>query len=1303
MPGRLTFRVLGPLDIDREGSPLPLGGPRLRGVIALLLLHEGEVVSADALVDAIWGEEPPPTARTALQGQVSKIRKLLAGDEAAVLETRGSGYVLRVDPEHLDLRLFERLAEEGRAALARSELETAGATLRRALDLWRGPLLAGLDLPGLPSAELAGLEERRSTVLESRLEADLALGRHLEVIPELEGHLAAHPFNERLQALAALALYRSGRQSDALDVLQRLRRTLSEELGIEPGPATQQMERRILNHDPSLELPAEETAGAEAVREGRKPITALVCRFVPVGDGGFADPETQRGPLETLVQHAREVIEAHGGKVHEVMSGRIAAVFGIPRVHEDDASRAVTAAAEIRRRAEGPGEGAAPGSPAVSVSFRAGVATGEVLVEDSGRDQTLLSADPVRVADQMSLAAKPSEILLTQTALRLAENAVGAEPAEVLVLDVGLPPMVAFRLGAASMAGSRGRRLTSPLVGRGEELAMLRQALIRTTRERSCSLVTVSGPAGVGKSRLVSESLADARKIANVLIGRCLPYGADITYWPIAGIVRQAAGIADADTPAEARAKIAALLEGQHEAEFIEEQIASVLGLADVTPNPDEIFWAIRKFLEVEARHRPLVVVFDDIHWAEATLLDLIEHIAAWARDAPLLIVCMARPELVERRPTWGGGRLDATNLSLGALGPEESAELIGNLLGGAELADDARWRIMTAAEGHPLFIEELIAMLIDDGMLQYQGGKWVAAQDLAEVPMPLTVQALLGARLDRLSPAERRVLEQASVVGKEFTEQDLRDLAEGDGHKDIPAILDVMVRKDLIAPAELSRTAGRTCRFRHILVRDAVYQGTPKEVRARDHERFGTALERRAEDRLPEYEELVGYHFEAAYRYRCELGVQDEHGAELRARAAERLASAGRRASSRDDMPAAASLLTRALDLMDEDAPGVPETAWRLGVALFDIGKLARAEEVIERGESAARRLGDEAFEWRLRMERADLRFWRDPAAVDAQRLSELAEEAVGAFRRLEDPSGLARAYRLMGDALNRIGRQEEALRAFEDGNRCAVLADDEREISERRGIGVSLGPMSVESGIELVQSIVEGSRRPNVEAQGQLGFLYAMLGRFDEAGKLLEEALTRAHDLGIEWKAASISMGYAEMLLLADDPAGAEAMVRPAVEALQRMGERSMMSSAVAVLAEALFQQGKHDEAMLATMISEEATAEDDVASQMAWRGVRAKILAARGQLSEAKRLAREGVAHGERTDFLNMRGDAHLDLATVLEAAGESREAASEVEEAVRLFHRKGNLVSAARAQARLESSVHASADEPPGGAA
>ncbi len=317
--------------------------------------------------------------------------------------------------------------------------------------------------------------------------------------------------------------------------------------------------------------------------------------------------------------------------------------------------------------------------------------------------------------------------------------------------------------------------------------------------------------------------------------------------------------------------------------------------------------------------------------------------------------------------------------------------------------------------------------------------------------------------------------------------------------------------------------------------------------------------------------------------------------------------------------------------------------------------------------------------------MERADLRLWREPERADAEEVIRLARRALRALGELGDDAGVARAYRLMGDALNRLGRQEEALRAFEEGAAHARRAGDEREIEERRGIGVTLGPMPVPEAIELVRGIVEGSPRPNVEALGQLGLLQGMAGRFEEARALLDDALARAREQGAEWKAVAISIGYASTLLLADDVEGAERHARWALDRLQDMGERSLLSSAAALLGEILYRSGRLDEAMLMTTVSESASAPDDVASQVAWRSVRAKILAATGDLEQAERLARDAAARGESTDYLNMRAEAHADLAIVLRTAGKTEEADRALDAALELLRRKGNEAAARRALA------------------
>ncbi|MGH2529640.1 MAG: BTAD domain-containing putative transcriptional regulator [Actinomycetota bacterium] len=1286
MPGRLSFRILGPLEIERDGLPLAVRGSKLRGLAALLLVNHGDVVSTDSLIDALWGDDPPATARTSLQVQVSKLRKLLDGDRTARLETRDPGYILRIDPEQLDLHRFERLVEEGRGMLAAGEPEWARGALGRALDLWRGQPLAGLNIPGLPLAELADLEARRFAALGSRLEADLDLGRHAEVILELEGELASRPFDEGLHALAALALYRAGRPSDALEIISRLRRALSGELGINPGPSLERLEQRILNRDPELDVGS--SAVESSVREGRKTVTAMVCRMAGHQEARPLDPEVQRGLIEAFVDATTQLVEAHGGVVQDALGGRVAAVFGIPRMHEDDASRAVRVASDLLQGAglrAGQVAGGADASRS-QIALRAGIAAGEVLFEDSEGGQNLLSGDPLELADELARAARPGEVLLNQTAARLVQKEARAEPAETILLTEDGPSMVAFRLTDLLRPEEAGRRLRSPLVGREEELAVLRHAFGRITRERSCSIVTVIGPEGVGKSRLVSEFLSEVRPKADVLAGRCLPYGRDITFWPVAEIVKTAAAIGDEDELERARDKIRGLVEGEEDAEFIEEQIAALLGLSGESPVPDEIFWSIRKCLEAAAKRRPLVVVFDDVQWAEATLLDLVEHIAAWTGAAPILLICLARPELVERRPGWGGGRIDATNLMLGTLNRDQSSELIDNLVGHARFDEDVGERIMAAAEGNPLFIEELLAMLIDEGKLRWSKDGWVADSDLSNVPIPPTVVALLGARLDRLSIAQHRVLELASIVGKDFAAMDLEAFGP-DANAGLDDILEALVGKDLILPQWVSGRGGRAFRFRHILIQNVVYQGMPKEARARAHEAFGMHIERRAGDRLAGLEEIIGYHLEAAHTYKMELGLPDEDQPPLSIRAAARLASAGRAAFARDDMPAAASLLGRTLALIPEDDPRCPELFWRRGVALYEMGRLDEAGAVFDRGLNLASRVGDEAFEWRLRIERMEFRYHLEPERLDVHAMEQVARAAMKIFERLGDRSGMARAYRLLGDAEAEAGRHEDAAQHLQLGLQYALDSGDEYEANQKPNLGVVHGPIPAERAIEISRGYLERARRPNPDGMAGLGLLLAMTDRMHEARAVFEEGLARARQLGAEWKTPSINMHYGAALLIVDDAPGAEAVLRPAVEAFQRIGERAFMSTAVAILAEALYREDKDDEAMLASLISEDASATGDVASHMAWRSVRAKVLARRGELREAERLAREAVAYADAADLLNMGADAHLDLATVLESAGRGTEATAEIEAAIGLFERKGNVVSAARARDRL----------------
>ncbi len=1282
MPFHLVFRVLGPLGVERDGVPLPVRGSKLPGLLAFLLFRIDQVVSPETLIDALWGDSPPPTARTALQMHVSKLRKLLDGDASVRLETTEGGYVLHLGPDRLDLDLFRKLVAEARSETAAGEHWAARESLERALALYRGAPLANVRIPGLPEPELAEIQELHLTAVADRLEADLALGRHLEVVPELEGLRTGHPLHERIVALAAVALYRSGRQAEALDSIAGLRHALSQELGIEPGPAIRRLEEQILAQDPALDSPV--PADRVAPRTLRKTVAALVCRLFE--HAASDDPETMSAELEQAMHQARAIVETHGGWVHESVLGKISAVFGTPRVHEDDTVRAVRAASEL---CAWYAAGIGAGDEGTGPTLRVGISLGEVLVESSHGQERLLSVTPLEEADHLARSAKPGEVLMNDAAARLVRRSAGIEPAEILLLDADGSSFAAFRLVESPLLVPAGRRFASPLVGRENELAVLQQAFARASRERTASLVTLLGATGVGKTRLAVEFLDRLGQEATAFTGRCLSYGRDITLFPIAEMVRQAAGIGDGDQPARAREKVARVIGGIEDAAFIEEQIASVLGLSGKSPVPDEIFWAIRRYLEAAAGGRPLVLVFDDIHWAETTLLDLIEYLVVTARNIPLLVASLARPELAEDRPGWGGGRLNAANLSLAPLDHDESAQLVNNLLGPADIDPAVRERILEAAEGHPLFLEELVAILVEDGLLQWQQDRWVASPDFAEVPIPATIQALIGARLDRLGVAERLLLEDASVVGTEFTEQNLAGFTP-DGERLAP-LLDALETKDMISLERESPISGRTFRFRHHLIRDVAYRAMSKSARAEAHEAFGDLLESGAGGRLPELEEIIGYHFEAAHAYRSELGRSDSWSSSLAARAAARLRSAGARAFARDDMPAAAGLLGRALALLGEDDPTRCELTWQLAAALFEKGEPDRAEAVLEVGLEDARRAGNEIAEWRIRLQQTDIRFWRNPEATNTQEMERFAIDAVGALERLGDLPGVAAAHRLLGDALGRRGRVGESVEAYEIGQRIAREAGDEREAAQRATLGVAHGPLSVERCLEITERSLANARRPNPETMAGLGFLLAMAGRFEEARGPFDDAVARAEELGTEWRLASIHMHYGAAMLLADDADAAEAVLRPAVETLQRMGEQSMFSTAVALLAEALYRKGELDEAMRTSIESEEATAEDDVASQMAWRGVRAKVLAARGELEEAERVAAEGTAFADRSDLLNMAGDAHLDLGIVLVAAGRADQATGEFETAAELYRRKGNLASLARAEA-TRSSLH-----------
>ena len=527
----------------------------------------------------------------------------------------------------------------------------------------------------------------------------------------------------------------------------------------------------------------------------------------------------------------------------------------------------------------------------MTLACRIGVNTGDVVA--GAGDQKIVTGDAVNVAARLEQAAAPGEILLGERTFSLVRDAVVAEPIADLSLKGKADPVPAHRLievvpGAAGFA----RHLDAPIVGRERELSLLRDVFDRTVTDQSCQLFTVLGVGGVGKSRLMAAFTDELGARATILRGRCLPYGEGITFYPLAEALIDVAGLSENDTPEAARRKLAVLAGDDDDAVAIAERVGQAIGLRGGETTPEEMRWAVRALLERLAAERPVVFVIDDLQWAELTFLELVEHIADLARDAPILLACMARPELLDDRPGWAGGKLNATSILLEPLNAEECGRLVANLLADDSVDPVVRERIAAAAEGHPLYAEEITGLLVDEGRLVLKEGRWTPTGDLADLPVPPTISALLASRLDRLPTSERRLIEVASVMGQVFYPAAVRELSSevSDASDGIAAL----VRKQFVRPERSDLAATDALGFRHLLIRDAAYGSIPKATRADLHERFAAWLDGTAGS-LGERDEIVGYHLEQAYRYRAELGPIDERMRTLARQAAERLAAAGR------------------------------------------------------------------------------------------------------------------------------------------------------------------------------------------------------------------------------------------------------------------------------------------------------------------------------------------------------------------------------------------------------------------------
>jgi class 3 adenylate cyclase len=1014
----------------------------------------------------------------------------------------------------------------------------------------------------------------------------------------------------------------------------------------------------------------------------RKTVTVLFCDLVDsTGLGERLDPESLRLLLSRYFDEMEGAVGRHGGTVEKFVGDAVLAVFGVPQVHEDDALRAVRAADEMRSRLQRLNEGSERGGD-VQLRIRVGINTGEVLATQGVARDHLVTGDTVNVAARLEQAAEPGQIVIGEDTYRLVRGAVEADRIYPLELKGKKDPVSAFRLQKVVEAPSqRSQRLVSPMVGRERALSMLKIAFDSTIQDRACHLVTVLGVAGVGKSRLVEEFVAQLDG-ADVYRAHCVPYGAGMTFFPLVQIVNQAAGMSDSVAPAVLSERLSELLGDDEYRGTIANSVAQLIGAAEGV-GAEESFWACRRFLEALARRRPLVLLLDDIQWGGTTFLDLLENIADLSRDVPMLLVAMARPDLLDTRPRWGGGKRNALSISLEPLSFGDCENLIDNLLGSTGLDADVRRRIADAADGIPFFVEEILAKLIDDGLLTQVDSRWEPAGDLSNVPLPPTVTALLEARVDQLNAPQRLVLERAAIAGGQFFAGGVRALSRTADPEEIDLAVRSLLQMDLIRPVRSTLPGEEAYRFRHLLIRDAAYEAIPKQLRATLHESYASWVEQLSAHGVTQDPEIVGYHLEQALRHRADLGLDLD--TQLADRAAGYLIAAGRQASMRLDLPASASLFDRAAAVLPRDDPAAIRARADEGVALSRLGESRRAEAIFAEVIDAAHRIGEVVIEARAQIDRLWARRDTEPSGwLDEMRA--VVEPLIPLLKEHHDDLGVTKGLQLLAAGWQIEGRVREVEALLEEALGFARRARDrleEAEIVAEFLFALPAGPTPVEDALRKMEELVpeiQGDLRFDGWALGARSELEAMRGEFDEARRLA----AREEEIHQELRWGIFTAAYHGWFIesLAGRPDVAEREIRQRIDGLHT--DEVMSRWAIdALLAYALCEQRRFSEARdLAARWAD--TNGDDRRSRVMWCTVRARTAADAGNMKDAEESAQEGVMIAALTDELNIRASSLVSLALVLRQTNDSARSSRAFLEGLALYEQKGNVAAAQQAR-------------------
>ena len=1173
----MEFRLLGPLEARDRGRPLALGGPKQRGVLAMLLLRPNEVVSTDRVIDELWGDRPPKTVDAYIQNCVSRLRRVLG---AEAIETRAPGYVLRADPNTIDAVQFERAL----AASAPLEPLERATALREALALWRGPALSDLAFERFAQDEVARLDELRLTALEQRVEAELELGRHADVIGEIEALARRHPTRERLRYLQMLALYRAGRQRDALRVYQETRLELVEELGLEPGEELRSLERLIIAQDPALALAPSEV---EVREDGQRRVVALALELL-------GESEVDRNAAAAALAEIELVVERHGGSSRQLLAEETVAVFA---AHDDDVARALSAATEIQ------------------AALPSGLST-RIAIERDGSDEA---------ARRLLETAAPDDLLLGPDALQLVPSAVDVVPQEaaggyrVLRFDARSEPFV--------------RHFETPLVGREAELERLEAALEEAVEAGAPRRVVVVGDAGIGKTRLARELVDRVAGSARVLTGRCAAFGKGAALLPLVEILEQLGDVEDE-------------LAGQPD----DERIAARLREPS-SYDRSEGFWAGRRLVEAMAASLPVALVLEDAHWATPAVLDFVDYLTGWT-SAPLLLVVLGRPELLNARPEWRDGAL-----SLEPLSEAESLQLASSL------AVDVPAATVERAEGNPLFLEQLIAAEANEP--------------------PPTLEALIESRLDQLPVNERAVLERASVVGREFWRAAVEHASPADERPGVGTALMALARRRLVHPDRTSLSGEDGFRFHHGLIRDVAYSGVAPNERAELHERVARVLE----SAHPELDELIGDHLEAAAR------LSSAPTATLKHEAGVRLGAAGMSAFRQFDPATAIPLLERAVDLLPADLHRL-ELEWALAASRKFAGDWGGGLQGLDDVLAGANKLGSDAI--RLRAQVEQLLPLLSSGRIPPEDALRLLDEAVAVLGQAGDDLGLARAWHLTAVVLGgHFYRMDDADRAAKQALRFYERARVIRSVVVALlGTAAYRGPLHRDVAMDRCRALLNDAETPVWQSfvLPFMAVLEAMQGRFEIARNHLDEALVRRREFADE---GSIRTSWAslagEVELLAGNLGRAEDILAESCAALRGAGDAVWLATNSAGLAEVIFRQGRFEEALeLSTFAIATAPAGHLTSISPAYR-VRALALGAAGRFEEATSAATALLEMLSGTDALNERGVAAAAAAEVLQQAGFSSKAHLQWEDALRLFEEKGNAVASDRVRLKISELV------------